>query len=114
MQSQMQNFRKPPINSSFINTLISTQLDTTLNVTPFVNDVPATLDMSQVSTMTPIITSLITLPNMNDNQAFNIQEMTPSHALHPLQDYQQVPHPTLLAHFQETVSELSFFYTPCN
>jgi hypothetical protein len=118
MQSRMQNFSKPTIYPSFMNNSFNPQLDTTFYNSSNVNDVQggsvALNNISQVSTMTPIIMPLTTPPNINVNQASNIQDMTPSHALQPMQDYQQLPNPSLLAHSQETVSVNSFFYTPCN
>ncbi|CAB5389700.1 unnamed protein product [Rhizophagus irregularis] len=126
MQSQIQNFGKPTINSTSFttNTPFSPQLDNTLNVSSYINDardIPVAIDnMLQVS---PIITQLSMPPtqlNMNENQAFNIQEMIPRHTLQPMQVYQQMPlqspHPPLLTHSQKTdiISEYSFFYAPCN
>ncbi|RGB28666.1 hypothetical protein C1646_796767 [Rhizophagus diaphanus] len=109
----MQNFEDPIFNStSFINTSFSPQLDTTLNVSD-ARDIPVAFDnMSQVSSMIPIITPLTTPPN--ENQAHNLQAGALNNALLPMQYYQQVPQPSSLAQSQEIVNEHSFFYTPPN
>ncbi|PKY52964.1 hypothetical protein RhiirA4_470917 [Rhizophagus irregularis] len=104
----MQNFEDNSTSFTF-----SPQLDTTLNVSD-ARDIPVAFDnnMSQASTMIPIITPLTTPPN--ENQAHNLQAVAPNNALLPMQYYQQVPNPSSLANSQEIVNEHSFFYTPSN
>jgi hypothetical protein len=120
MQFQIQNFGKPTIYPSFVNTSFNSQPDTTLNISSNANDVQdIPVELGNTSQVLPIITPLNTLPtptllNMNDNQALNIQAGTPNLTLLPMQDYQQqVLYPPLLVR-SHVMNEHSFFYTPYN
>ncbi|GBC07702.1 hypothetical protein RclHR1_07630008 [Rhizophagus clarus] len=102
---------RPTIYPSIMDTSFNRQHDIAFNIPSNLSDVQALDNTSQTLHIDGPLATPPTQLNMNENQALNIQAVTPNYSLHPMQEYQQV-----VTHPQKTANmrECSFFYTPRN